>query len=209
MSFEVAPSTLESLEWRRLIESLGACCRTPQGRRSILDDAPGRLFEPSADGVRARLAETSEARRLVDEETLPPVGGARELAAILARSEKGGILEAAELVDVRRTLEALHATLRFFDRRREHTPRLSRLAMEIVESPRLEARIERCIDESGEVRDAASPLLAESRREAQRLASELQSRIERTLRHEDVQPHLSDQYYTVRNGRFGGAPDHY
>ncbi|MAG32935.1 MAG: hypothetical protein CL908_18820 [Deltaproteobacteria bacterium] len=202
MPFDVAQSTLESLEWTRISDALRACCHTPQGRWLLTKSRERTLFEDREEEVYARLAETTEARGLLDQEVLPPLGGCCELSTTLARAEKAGLLEPAELVEVRTTLEAMHATRRFFDRRREQTPALADLAFGIEDCPSLEAEIARCLDAHGEVRDSASPMLASARREANRLKGELQHRIERTLRNEAVQPHLSDQYFTVRNGRF-------
>jgi len=202
MPFEVAESTLESLDWARITDDLRTCCRTPLGA-SLLSSSSGQgLFERSEEAVRARLGETSEARALLDQAAMPPLGGCADIVSALVQAEKGGVLEAAQLIDVRRTLEAMHATRKFFDSRREGSPRLSELAAQIEEVPALEAEIARCLDPSGEVRDAASATLAKARREVQRLSSDLQTRIERSLQRADIKPHLSDQYYTLRNGRF-------
>ncbi len=202
MPFEVAESTLESLEWSRISSALRLACRTPIGALMLAESSATGLFEATEEGVRARLAETSEARTLLDHDEPPPVGGCADVRDALARAEKGGVLEAAELSEVRRTLEAMHATLRFFDRRREDSPELFEIAVYIEEAPGLEAQIGRCLDANGEVRDSASPALARARRDTHRLGGELQTRIERALQHADVKPHLSDAYYTVRNGRF-------
>jgi DNA mismatch repair protein MutS2 len=207
MSFEVAESTLESLEWALVTDALRACCRTPLGLRLIPEASKGArfvqtLFEQSDDRVRTRLAETSEARALLDGDYPPPLGSCADIASPLASAEKGGVLEASELIDIRRSLEAMHATVQFFDRRQEESPRLSDLARRIETAPELEAQITLCLDPSGEVRDSASSTLAKARRDVQRLSGDLQSRIERSLSHADIKPHLSDQYYTVRNGRF-------
>ena len=202
MPFEVAESTLESLEWARITDALRIACRTPIGARLLAESSAHDRFEPTGEGARARLEETSEARALLDDDEPPPMGGCADVRPAIARAEKGGVLEAAELAEVRRTLEALHATLRFFDRRREVAPTLFEIAIGIGEAPGLEAQIGRCLDASGEVRDAASPTLAAARRDVNRLGGELQTRIERSLQHADIKPHLSDAYYTVRNGRF-------
>ena len=202
MPFEVAESTLESLEWARITDALRIACRTPIGARIVAETSTRDLFEDTEEGARARLDETSEARALLDDDDPPPLGGCADVRPAVARAEKGGVLEPAELADVRRTLEALHATLRFFDRRRETAPTLFEIAIQIGEAPGLEAQIGRCLDASGEVRDTASPTLADARRDVHKLGAELQTRIERSLQHEDIKPHLSDAYYTVRNGRF-------
>lgn len=212
MVFKASQSTLESLEWARVIEGLQGACRTPQGRLRIEasegDDGPEdaglfeSIFESSEAGVRARLRETSEARQLLDRDERPPLGGCADLRSPLAHATRGGVLEPTQLLDVRATLEALRATRRFFEHRAASAPTLAAAALALVELDALEQAILRCLDAGGEVRDTASPTLARARREAQRLAGELQARIERSLQHADVAPHLSDHFYTVRNGRF-------
>jgi DNA mismatch repair protein MutS2 len=202
MGFNVSQSTLESLEWTRVVDELRAGCRTPQAHRHLSGAAGNEIFEQQEAGVRSRLQETSEARALIDRETPPPFGGCRELDASLSLAEKGGVLESAALVDIRTTLEALHETRDFFERRRDECPALAELASEIAAIPDLQAQLVRCLDATGEVRDAASATLAKARRDTHRLATDLKSRIERALDHADITPHLSDHYYTIRNGRF-------
>lgn len=202
MPFQVADSTLESLEWARLIEELRACCRTPQGRDLLSDSSDRSIFEADEGAVRTRLRETTEARVLLDREAIPPLGGCADLGISLTHAEKGGVLEPAQLMDVRTTLEAMHATLRFFDHQSQDAPTLDLLADKIEEARDVEAMIGRCLDANGEVSDAASPTLAEARRDVHRLSGQLQSRIQRALQHRDIKPHLSDQFYTVRAGRF-------
>jgi DNA mismatch repair protein MutS2 len=202
MPFDVADSTLESLEWARLIDELRTCCRTPQGRARLSESSGESVFAADERDVRARLRETTEARDLLDRAAIAPLGGCADLAASLSHAEKGGVLEPAQLIDVRTTLEAIHATLRFFRHHHEQTPALSELSRRIEEQSDLEAAISRSLDTNGEVRDAASTTLAKARREAHSLSSDLQNRIQRALQNADIQPHLSDHFYTVRNGRF-------
>lgn len=204
MAFQASQSTLESLEWGRVIDELRGACRTPQGRLRLDETGgdDGGLFESNEAGVRARLRETSEARQLLDRDERPPLGGCADLRSPLAHAIRGGVLEPTQLLDVRATLAALHATRRFFEGRAEIAPTLAAGGLGLAELDPLEQAILRCIDSGGEVRDAASPTLARARREAQGLAGELQARIERSLKHADVAPHLSDRFYTVRNGRF-------
>ena len=202
MPFDVAQSTLESLEWARLIEDLRTCCRTPQGRGLVSESSGESVFAVNEIDVHTRLRETTEARSLLDRELIPPLGGCADLMVSLAHAEKGGVLEPAQLAEVRTTLEAMHATTHFFDRHHEQTQTLGELAGQIEEKSDLETAIGRCLDSNGEVRDAASPALASARREARSLSGDLKNRIERALQHPDIKPHLSDYFYTVRNGRF-------
>ncbi len=202
MPFHVADSTLESLEWGLLVEALRMGCRTPQGRDLLSESADHSLFEADESAVRTRLRETTEARVLLDREAIPPLGGCADLGMGLAHAEKGGVLEPAQLMDVHRTLEAMHGTQRYFEHQRDNAPTLDLLAQRIESARELETMIGRCLDANGEVSDAASPTLAKARREAHRLSGDLQNRIQRALQHSDIKPHLSDHFYTVRAGRF-------
>ena len=201
-AFKVTDSTLECLEWSRLVDRLRACCRTPIGTALLAEYSSTDLFELCESGVRARQAEASEVRALLDADAMPPIGGCADVRIAVAQAEKGGVLEPTELLEVRATLSALHATIEFFDRRRDEVPRLFELAEELQEANGLEAEIARCLNDGGEVKDSASSTLAQARRDANRLSGELQSRIERSLQNADIKPHLSDTFYTVRNGRF-------
>jgi DNA mismatch repair protein MutS2 len=202
MAFSVAQSTLESLEWSRVVEALRTDCRTPQaGLRLEGADSTG-LFESEEQDVRKRLRETSEARALLDREALPPFGGCADLREALAYATRGGGLEPTQLIDVRTTLEAIHAIRDFFEHHADACPDLAALANDLEPLTALESLIGRCLEANGEVRDSASATLAKARREARNLGADLQRRIESSLRHADVAPHLSDQFYTVRNGRF-------
>ncbi len=202
MGFVVSQSTLESLEWTRVVDELRAGCRTPQGHQHLSGAAGNEIFEQQEIGVRSRLQETSEARALIDRETQPPFAGCRDLEVSLSLAEKGGVLESASLIDIRTTLEALHETRNFFERWRDECPALAELAADIAAIPDLQAQLARCLDENGAVRDAASATLATARRDGHRLAGDLKKRIEQALDHADITPHLSDHYYTIRNGRF-------
>ena len=208
VTFSVAQKTLESLQWRQVLDRLRDLARTPEGRRHFaFEPHPDRfhvadVFESSLAGVRERLAETSEARAILAAGEQPPLAGVGEVAASLARAVRGGVLTPGELRDLAAAAAALDATRRFLDGRSEVSPRLGAHGGQIGTHRDLVTEVERCIDASGESTDAASVALAEARRESRRLAAEIKNRAEGYLRDPDVLSHLSDSYYTVRNDRF-------
>jgi len=203
MSFTVTQKTLERLEWPVIVERLADELRTPRGRQRVLPAGPGTsLFERHPEGVRRRLAETRQALETLEAGEPPPLGGAAELAPVLARARKGGALTADELLEVSATLATFQDTAAFLARRAEEAPDLAAWAEGVVPAPTLRADITRAIDEAGQVRDTASRALAEARRDAHRLAAEIQQRVQKMLHHPDVKSHLSDGYFTVRNDRY-------
>jgi len=211
MAFLVAQKTLERLEWPQVVARLQHHCRTPMARSRLEPRSAEGAGEPAADAegfanteqeVRERLAQTSEARLLLDAQETPPLEGMAQLGDSFRRAGKGGVLSATEILDVGSSLAALHATLRFLSRRADRAPRLESLSAAIEEQPALARAIEDSVDDAGAVRDGASRALADARRDGARLSGELQSRLARYLQNPDIKRCLSDDYYTVRNDRY-------
>jgi DNA mismatch repair protein MutS2 len=205
LPFSITQKTLERLEWPRIAARLAAAARTPRGRAS-LTPAPGEDaasgFAPDLEAVRELHAETEQALAILAEGDAPPLGGVEEISASLARARKGGSLPGQALLELRGTLAALRETAGFFEARREQAPRLSELAAQVRAQPELERRIESALEPSGEVRDTASPELAQARRESRGATAEIQQRLERLLQDPDLRARLSDAFFTVRNDRY-------
>jgi DNA mismatch repair protein MutS2 len=208
MSFFVTQKTLECLEWKHILAMLGERARTPGGRNRCASEASegesaeASLFEPTRRGVLERLAETGEARSILAAGEVPPIGGAPGLEQTLARARKDAVLAARELLNLASTLKITRDVKRFLEVRRESTPRLAELVEILVEHRDFERNIEACLEPSGEVRDSASPTLAGARRDTHRIATEIQEKVSHYLRNPDITPHLSDNYYTIRNNRY-------
>jgi len=204
MSFRVAPRALERLEWPDVVAQLRSVASTPRVRARLApaDDAGASLFAPSHDDAWRLLRETAEARAMLGRNELPPFGGLTDLDGPLGRLGKGATLGARELLDLRGLLAALHGTQRYLARREAEAPELAAIAATIGDLRDLEEDIAYAIDPEGEVRDAASPALADARREAQGLAGELQRRLSAYLSDPELAAALSDRFVTVRNDRF-------
>lgn len=209
MTFRVAQETLDALEWDRITESWREHCRTSQGRAALEkgnfaaeQTGSDSLFEVTLRGVSEKIQETNEARALLDQELLPPMSQTADLDTILGRASRGGLLEPKQIMDVRQTLESLSGTRLFLLTHLEAAPRLADLAGTIEIPDEIVREIDRCMDSAGEIRDRASSELAEARKESIRLSSQLQQRLDRSLRDSEITRHLSDNYYTMRNDRY-------
>ena len=199
MGFSISQKTLEALGWPEILARVAERARTPQARTRI--DQQG-LFAADAASVRGQLAETREARALLEAGASPPLGGVALLSQSLARARKGGALAAGELLEVAGSLGALQDTARMLGHAEAEAPSLASVAQTIAPQAPLRAEIESCLDPAGEVRDEASPALADARRDVRRLGAEIQERLGRILRDPSVQSSLSDHYFTVRNDRY-------
>ena len=205
MDFSITQKTLERLEWPRIAARLAGAARTPRGRASLSpapEQGAAAGFAPSLEAVLERHAETAEALAILADGEAPPLGGVGEVSGLLARARKGGSLPGEALLELRGTLAALRETASFFEARREEAPRLAELAAAVRPQAALERRIEAAIEPSGEVRDSASPELAQARRESRSATAEIQQRLERLLQDPDLRARLSDDYFTIRNDRY-------
>ncbi len=204
MPFHVADAVLERLEWPALVARLVVHLRSAAARARFESDpsAAASLFEAGAEAARAKLAETSEARALLDANRVPPLPGGPDLAEPLARLRRGGGLAAPELLDLAALLTGLHDLGRFLGARAEEAPHLGEYQALLPDLRVLADAIVFAISPEGQVRDEASDTLRDARREARALSGELTRRVESLLRDTEVAAALSDSFYTLRNDRF-------
>ncbi|MBS1104531.1 MAG: mutS2 [Deltaproteobacteria bacterium] len=198
---QVSSRTLETLEWPLLVGRLRAHARTPGGRRRCEPEASSELFAADPDAARVQLAETSEARAVL-ERAAPPFGGLSEIGPALLRAERGGELGAGDLLDIASAIEAVEATQQFLAREGARAPLLAGRAANLGRHLGVAEAIARSIDAEGQVRDSVSPVLAEARAESRRLGGELQRRLDTAVHDPEIAPHLSDSFVTVRNDRY-------
>ncbi len=203
-------ATLVDLGWDKLLAELTKRARSRRG--ATLCAAIGPL---DIDAALARQREIGEARALRDEAQPMPLDGVHDLADALSRSEKGGALEPAALVDIASTLRAGAAAKRHVLKRRAIAPGLSGRAVLIDELDELASMLERAFrggsteeggSESGptgpRLADGASPALSSLRRRTRQIREELERALDRLLDASEVAPHLQDRYFTLREDRY-------
>jgi len=196
MGFRCDAKTLERLEWGRLVAALRQCAATARGRDACDRD----LFAQTHAGARELLAETREARLLLDAGTplrLSEVGDERPLLEALAI---GRLPEPDQLAGLARTLRTALALRRSLasDAR---IPRLADLVSTLPELSALAGALEAVVTPTGEVREDATPELGRLRRRERELEHDIERRMAALLRHPDVQRDLQEGYVTSRNDR--------
>lgn len=166
-------------------------------------DLARELFPTSdIDEARTWQAETAEARLMFANQFNASLGGARDVrdAAILA--QRGIMVEASTLLDIRLTLRRGTTLKRTLGRMKGQYPLLSDIAAEIEECNDLQAEIERVLDENAVVKDSASPQLAMIRRDLKIAFDRLQTKLQRLISSSTNQPLLQEALVTMRNGRY-------
>lgn len=189
---------LAQLGWPELLEALSARCRLPAGRRRAI----ALPFQPDAAAAREALARVDEARRLSEGGGALPFGGLTDVEAALERAAKGGVLEPLLLREVASLARAAARTRAALAARAHDLPRLAALAAPIEADERLADRIERAIEPSGAVSERASPELAAARERSRGLHRALKAQVETYLADPEMERHLRDRYFTIRNERY-------
>lgn len=191
--------TLATLEFGAALALVAARAAGPLGAARVAARRPGH----EAGAIRVELARVGEVLSLFRRGDPPRAEPVPELrhAAMRLRVE-GGVLEAGDLLAVRRTLAAARAVAGELDRVRELAPALQALRADPL--PRaLERRLEESVDEqTGELLDTASPALAAARRAVQVSRDRLLRRLDGLLRGLDPQAVPAGAAVTVREGRY-------
>lgn len=189
------PKTLSVLEYPKVLERLKGFCDFSASMELA------RSLEPtdSYDLARARLAETSEARRLFSIQDIG-IGGAHDIRAAADLAARGGVLDPQQLLDVKSTLISCRELKKSLERKTDEYPRLAQLAAGLPESHGIVDSISRVLSERGEVLDSASPKLSSLRREIKIAHDRLMSRLQRYLTESSNK--LQEPIITQRDGRY-------
>jgi len=196
----VDEKALETLEFDKIVARLAGLAATPMGREAALSLAP------SSDLGEARLwlAHTDEAVRAVALKGAPPIGGVTDIRPALRRARVGGVLSARELLDVAGLIDGAEAMRRYARAAAEtgQLPHLAEMAARLGDAKDLGEEIRRCIDENGEVTDAASGELAAVRREIRAGENRIRDKLDEMIRSPSVRQMLQDAIVTLRGDRF-------
>ena len=188
--------TLSVLEYPKILERLKAFCDFSASMELA------RALEPtdSYELALARLAETSEARRLFSTNDNIGVGGAHDIRPAADLARRGGVLDPQQLLDVKSTLISCRELKKSLERKTDEYPRLAQIAAGLPEAHGIVDAISRVLSDRGEVLDSASPKLGTLRREIKIAHDRLMSRLQRYLTESGNK--LQEPIITQRDGRY-------
>lgn len=161
-------------------------------------------LEPSDDSaqVSSWQQETTEARRLLDQQPQLGVGSARDVRAATRAARVGGMIQAFEFLELRGTLLAARNLKKNIARHAEQFPRLSFIAESLNDAPRVIDEIGRVFNEHGEIDDNASPELARLRRELKIAQQRVMERLQHFITSSQYAKYLQEALITERDGRY-------
>jgi DNA mismatch repair protein MutS2 len=189
---------LATLEYPKILQQLAEYAAFSASRELVLG------LRPSADRdeVRLRLQETTEAKRLLSTRVEVSVGGARDVRAAVRRASLESALSAEDLLDVGITLASARELYRKLSPLVDDYPLLAARAGEIRPLTHIIEEIQRCLDDDGQVVDAASAELVRLRREIYSAKERLLERLRRLVSDPSTAKYLQEPIVTERNGRY-------
>lgn len=190
----------KTMEYQKIIDQLVGYSQTIMGKQAAESLRPVTDLEE----VKTLLQATDEAFKVDRLKGAPGFGGIVDITPAVKRARIGGTLNPHELLGVATTLEGSRRIKRYIaSMDEEHEVRLLfTLADSLSEQKPLEDAIKRCIDDSSEVLDSASPELAQIRRELRGGEGRIREKLENMIRSSTVSKMLQDQLITIRGDRF-------
>ncbi len=191
--------TFHVLELNKILDRLSSFTTFSAGADLAHALMPAARLEDAQQWQR----ETGEARTMFANQINISTAGARDVREPAISAARGVMLEAQTLLDIRSTLRRATTLRRTVGRMKGQYPLLSDLVNGAEECNALQEEIARILDEnSGTVKDSASPQLAIIRRDLKVAFDRLQTKLQRMVTASSNQPMLQEPLFTMRNGRY-------
>lgn len=192
------PAVLSTLEYNKIRDMLAERAGSVMGKELVQELVP--VKDPTL--VQERLAETAEAREIMNNVPSIPLGGIRDVRVTIKRAELGSILEPHELLAVASMLYAARRMKSFFTDLPVAAPLLHLRASHIMVLRNMETTIEAIVTEQGSIRDDASSELQKIRREIKQSQSRVKEKLDGILRSGEYQKYFQDALVTMRGDRY-------
>ncbi|MBI3161478.1 MAG: endonuclease MutS2 [Anaerolineales bacterium] len=189
--------TLNVLEYQKILGKLAGFCDFSASMELA------RSLEPtdSYDLAQARLAETTEARKLFSVQDVS-IGAAHDIRPAADLAARSGVLDPQALLDVKSTLIACRELKKTFEKKEGEYPRLCLIAQGLPETHGIVDAISRVLSDRGEVLDSASVKLADIRRNLRVAHDRLMSRLQKYVTDSKTSSMLQESIITQRDGRY-------
>ncbi|MDE3074015.1 MAG: endonuclease MutS2 [Chloroflexota bacterium] len=192
------PKHLKTLELDKILERLAGYASFSASKELILAQQP----ETAVARVRAMLAATSEARKLLAGRPQLSVGAAKDIRPLVKRASLGAILSPAEFLDVLDTIESARSIRDLLHRAQLVYPQLALFAGRLHALPQLRKDIVETINDHAEVLDDASPQLARLRTEVRAGRERILRRLDAIITDPNNAEAIQEPIVTERNGRY-------
>lgn len=189
--------SLNTLEYPKVLRILAGYTSFSAGEALALS------LHPTTDRREAERwqAETREAMVLLDTRSNVTIGGARDVRRPADNAQRGFVLPAEDLLDIRSTIVAARNLRRQLLKGEDDFPHLADIAELIEDCRGIVDAISQAIDDRGEVMDSASSDLARIRQSQRTVHGRIHDRLQSLLNSSQNQ-WLQEPLISLRSGRY-------
>ncbi|MCD8321442.1 MAG: endonuclease MutS2 [Oscillospiraceae bacterium] len=189
--------SLQTIELPAVLELLASKAASEGAKEAA------RRLRPSGDPrqVKERLAETTDAKTMMETKGSPSFSGLKDVRPSLARADMGGMLNTRELLDIAGVLFCARAAASYGSGRGE-CGCLKRLFFSISPNRFLEDKITQSITGEEEIADGASQELGDIRRKMRAASARVRDNLQRIISSPSYSKVLQEAIITQRNGRY-------
>lgn len=193
--------TLRVLEFDKIIKRLVSLTSSVLG----VELAEKLLPETDFNKVQSLLKETSDGVTFIARRGSPPMGGIHDIRDSLRRVDIGAVLSPGELLKIASVLRASRNLKNYASDDRIKTDDnniVSELIRLLEPNKRVEDKINMSIVSEEEISDAASPALANIRRQIRHAQDSIKDRLNDILRSSKYQKYMQESIVTIRGDRY-------
>lgn len=191
--------SLKTLEFQEVLSLLAGYAVSDGAKKLALTLSP----KTRVSEVEAALEKTSDARKLIGIKGTPAFSGICDVSESVARAERGGSLNAGELLRVSELLRTARGAQNYLeeDRRGEKTS-LDNMFSGLITNKSLEDSITGAILSPEEIADGASDELLSIRRRHRRSSEKIREVLSGIISSPKHSKHLQEAIITQRSGRY-------
>jgi DNA mismatch repair protein MutS2 len=194
----ITEKTLKDLEFGTVLEEVASRCVTEPGHKKALTIAPFTNREQLMDA----LKQTSEYVSSFDNNNALPTHGFEPITNELKfLAIEDSYLDAAAFRKIATLTDTVGVMLKFLSKFDDYYPALNKRASEVEFSKELVKYVDDVIDKYGEVKDDASPVLREIRRQINEVKGRINQSFASALTHYNSLGYLDDIRETVVENR--------
>ena len=189
--------SLYKLELDQVLALLADCAGSSEGK------ARCKLLRPVSDleDVQALLEETTAASELCTKKGNPGFSDVKDVSASLERADRGGALQAKELLSIGGVLRGAR-TVKSYISEDEKPTVLTNFFNALSPNKYLEDRIFGAILSEEEIADTASPALADIRRHMRVQSAKIRDSLQKVISSPAYSKFLREPIITIRDGRY-------
>ena len=191
-------STIEKLEFDRIITHISGYATTENGKNSILNAFPLRSKKAVLEAGKL----VNEAKEILIRNEHPPLEYIPDLTKSLEQSKiDGAILSANKILEILKFAKVSRMLKQFLKQNLEIAPSFEKIIDDLFSEKIFEHHIEKIIDDKGELKDKASSKLFEIRQEVREKQASLTKSINRIMKSLENKEMVREDYLTLRDGR--------